>query len=82
MTPQECAAKIKAFRRQIGALQSDIDNIAHEHIADFHFCDYQASTFWDCEKSPIGMCVFSVRFDGMHRSLGDCRYCGEPTERK
>lgn len=70
---------------QIDALQSVIGEIAHEHIPDFHFLDYQASTFWECEKSPIGMCVFPVRFDthsGNPCSLGVCRYCGDPVERK
>ena len=78
--------KQEALRRQIQFHArvrehhaGEINRIAKMHIADFHFLDLQVSEFWTCDKSPIGMCVFTV--DEYGRKL-ECRYCGGPTERK
>lgn len=72
------AARIIEMQRQIDALRSDINRIAESHIDDFNFMSHRVSTFWDCEKSPIGMCVFELDREG--RTL-NCRYCGEPDDK-
>lgn len=68
--------------REMERLRFEIDNIAKEHIPDFHFLDYQVSTFWTCEKSPIGMCVFKREEIRGQLVPTECRYCGDPVERK
>lgn len=40
---------------------------------------YRVSTFWDCEKSPIGCCMYNHNEDRFHDS---CLFCGDPEERK
>lgn len=76
---KEIAATIKSIARRIEKDQQAIKDIAKEHIPDFHFLDYSVSTFWECKKSPIGMCVFNL---SDHGNRTDCRYCGQPVERK
>lgn len=63
-------------------IRSDIDRLAKEYIPDFHFLDFQVSTFWPCEKSPIGMCVFKREDIRGRLMLTTCRYCDQPVERK
>lgn len=79
MKPEECEKKIREHQWAIDGHMQDIRDIAKAHIDDFHFLDYEVSTFWDCEKSPIGMCVFKLNDMGRKTC---CRYCGGPTERK
>lgn len=59
-----------------------INSIARAYIPDFHFLDHAVSTFWTCDKSPIGMCVFLREEIGYQLVETECRYCAEPTERK
>jgi hypothetical protein len=56
-----------------------IDKLAAAHVKDFHFLDHKVSTFWDCDKSTIGMCVFKLDDWGRPTS---CIYCHGPVERK
>lgn len=70
---------ILSRQRAIECLRGEIDDLAKEYIPDFHFLDFAVSTFWECDGSPIGMCVF--RLDDSGRKMG-CRYCGGPVERK
>lgn len=81
MTPVQRAYhdQIEAFRFQIDMANGRISELARQAIPDFHFLDHQVSTFWTCEKSPIGFCVFLINDRGR---LEGCRYCGGPVERK
>lgn len=93
VTPEELAASlakskaviaskiIHSKQRQIDALNAEINSIAKGQIPDFHFLDHKVSTFWKCEKSPIGMCVWNLDEGGFHNGC-HCRYCGDPVERK
>lgn len=74
-------ALIRAKQRMIELIEHDIEELARTHIPDYHFLDYKVSTFWRCEKSPIGMCVWSRR-NGEFNNYCTCRYCGGPVERK
>ncbi len=77
----EDAKNIKAKQTQIDHLHFEIDQIAKSKIPDFHFLDYKVSTFWPCDKSPIGMCVWKLDQGRLHIDC-KCRYCGNPVERK
>ena len=59
-----------------------IGDIARENIPNFHFLTHKVSYFWNCEKSPIGWCVWNL--DESKGSTHDtiCRYCGRPDVRK
>ena len=79
MTPEECRQLIMEKRRQMDLLNFEIDEIAKQHIPDFHFLNHQVSTFWECIWSPIGVCVFNL---DDHGRCQHCRYCQNPVERK
>lgn len=70
---------IKSKNQQIDQLKNEINQIAFYAIPDFHFLDHRVSTFWKCEKSPIGYCVFFLDLNGREML---CRYCAGPKERK
>lgn len=78
-TPDSLGKLIRLKAREIDRLKSDIREIASHRIHDFHFLDYEVSTCWRCEQSPVGMCVFRLTDRG-HKTV--CRYCGKPPERK
>jgi len=73
------AIKIKRLKRESQDLLNKIENIVRKIIPDYHFLDFSVSTFWTCNKSPVGMCVFILDNVG-RRTI--CRYCEEPVERK
>lgn len=76
---EELAEEIKYRARQIDLLHYEIIKIAESAISDFHFLDHKVSTFWDCEESPIGMCIYEL---DIHGHAEQCRYCNMPEERK
>lgn len=78
---QEFRSAIKRQQRIAEAAERAIDDIAKAAIPDFHFLDHKVSTFWDCRKSPIGLCVWDISKHGFHVDC-HCYYCGNPVERK
>lgn len=80
--PEKVAEILQDIQRNIDSLEQKIHDIAELYIPDYHWMDYFVSTFWKCEQSPIGLCVFTR--DQMGNVLGDkgCRYYGDPLERK
>ena len=78
---KEIAKQIDDLRITIDSCNHQINEIARKHIPDFHFLDHKVSTFWDCDKSPIGMCVWNLD-EGRFNNNCHCRYCGGPVERK
>lgn len=80
---KEIQAAIERQRMIRDQATAEIDRIAKAHIPDFHFLDHRVSTFWKCDRSPIGWCVFNLRVDNGYRIIETtCRYCGGPVERK
>lgn len=79
MTSNESRSLIQEHRKQIDLLRSSIDAIAKETFPDFHFLDYRVSTFWECDDSPAGMCIFELND---HGAMTKCHFCGGPPERK
>lgn len=75
----EARATIQEKVRSIERLKTEIDDIAKGAISDFHFMSHRVSTFWTCDKSPIGVCVFRINDHGQIRG---CYFCGNPIERK
>lgn len=75
----EARRKINARQARIDLLNREIKDIAKQHIPDFHWLDYAVSTFWNCDESPIGVCLFILNERGRKTY---CRYCGGPVERK
>lgn len=78
-TRSRCRARLKEIYIEKMVLDGEASDIAKQHIPDYHFLDYRVSTFWTCDDSPIGMCVFKLNDNCQPTS---CRYCGGPTERK
>lgn len=76
---EEIANKIIQYQKNITEIEAKINRLAKEYIPDFHFMDHMVSTFWRCDKSPIGMCVFHLNTIGKPT---ECRYCYEPNIRK
>lgn len=82
-TQLDCQRRIQSLVSTIEASHAAIRAIAKEHIPEFHFLDHQVSTFWKCNDSPIGMCVFKIEQDSRGQyGPTTCAYCGGPTERK
>ena len=79
MNPEQAKAEIKRLNRVRQIAWGDIEVLARKLVPDYHFLDFRVSTFWSCEKSPVGMCVFKLTDLGRETV---CRYCGDPLERK
>ena len=77
--PIEIANKIRYLERKRGALLCEIEDLVKSVVEDYHFLDFRVSTFWTCEKSPMGMCVFSLDDHGQPIA---CRYCQGPPRRQ
>lgn len=73
--------RIIAERRIIDKANERINEYAAKVIPEFHFLNHQVSTFWECDKSPIGVCVWDISEKGFHIDC-TCYYCGDPVERK
>lgn len=74
-------SKIQGLQTLIDKANLEINNIAFDAIEDFHWLDSKVSTVWECEDSPIGMCVWALD-EGRFHSNCQCRYCNGPVERK
>ncbi len=83
MTPSQKIffGQIKNCQERIDGLYQLINDIAKTYISDFCWLDHKVSTLWECEESPIGMCVYNLN-EGVFNINCRCRYCGNPVERK
>lgn len=72
---------IIGYQRAIDCLEAAINEQAKARYKEFHFLDHKISTFWRCDKSPVGMCIFE-RCGPDYKHLGDCVFCLQPAERK
>ena len=74
--------RIQDIARQEYNLRGEVLSIARKLITNFSLTESEVSTFWTCDQSPIGMCVFK-KVDVMGEIImGECRYCHQPQERK
>ena len=71
-------SRIAEIKKQIQDLQFEMDEILDKYLGEdegqFHKVGY-----WDCDSSPIGVCVYHKLKD---QASDQCIYCGEPHERK
>jgi hypothetical protein len=72
-------------RREGAVVQEFFDQIdqykdkMQPHLRDqFRKNDLEVGT-WDCEPSPIGVCVYDLENDPI---CDHCLFCGDPDERK
>lgn len=72
---------IRAMQRTQESLQGEINRLAETAVPELHFLNHKVSTFWECEKSPIGLCVWDISERGFHIDC-ICCFCGGPVERK
>lgn len=79
MSTRNIAMRLRQIRQEIDLLRSEVNAIAEACIPDFSFLDHRVSLFWECDASPVGMCVFNLDENGR---TTECRYCGDPEERK
>ena len=70
--------RIGEIRREITELQLEREMILDHYLGEGEGQDHRVGV-WNCEKSPIGVCVYH-RFKD--RASDQCIYCGEPHERK
>ena len=76
-----------ALRRIIIDAGKEIDEINHEIEAIYEkyipegssAWEYRIGTFWECDSSPFGLCMYHQMFDPC---WDNCIFCGEPHERK
>jgi hypothetical protein len=68
----------RTHREKIRTCGIKINRIHSQFLEDNNFNEHYISDFWDCKKSPVGMCVFKCEESGDDF----CEYCGEPEERK
>ena len=80
-TPDEYRKRIDRQLEKITDAEMVITSIAETAIPSYHFLNHKVSTFWDCEKSPVGKCVWDISEKGFHNDC-HCYYCGQPVERK
>ena len=85
--PNEIREKIKQLEGQKREIDYLIGLLIKPHVPDdvknvsagLVYSWYPVSTFWDCEKSPIGCCMYNHNEDRVHDT---CLFCREPEERK
>ncbi len=75
MTHKELCKKIQRKRLE---LKWEIDSILDEHLGEGEG-QWHIVGGWDCEKSPIGLCIYNPFKDPAKDS---CIFCGGPHERK
>lgn len=71
----ELRSRMKGMQEASNNIIHYMATIAKLHIPDWHFMNWTMFPLWDCDESPIGVCVFSIK-------THHCRYCNEPDERK
>lgn len=73
--------RLEDLQQQIDLLKAKIDEILRPVIGDDKWFShhYVCPAGWNCEKSPVGWCVYNDDVDRIH---DNCIYCGQAHERK
>jgi len=74
------AHEIRALQTGIQACHASIYRYAALFIPDLHFMTHKIDPLYNCEDSPIGLCVFSIEMET--GEVGNCVYCEQPRERE
>lgn len=70
--------RIEEIRHEIAELQLEREIILDRYLGEGAGMEHKVG-IWDCEKSPVGVCVYH-RHNDPHSE--QCIYCGQPQERK
>lgn len=70
--------KIADIKRQRLELRKQQEEILDKYLGEGEGQWYHVGE-WECEKSPIGLCIYHYLDD---RALDHCIFCGNPNERK
>jgi hypothetical protein len=75
MTDKEQILKLEEKRYEcLHSIHLILDKHLGEDEGQWHWVSE-----WDCDKSPVGLCVYNPFED---RAKDFCIYCGNPNERK
>lgn len=69
--------KIEKLNEEKYRIELEIEEVVKSAIPGFGM--WNTIGTWDCENSPIGVCVYNHIEDP---ALDDCLFCGGPDERK
>ena len=79
-------AKPSYYRKRVRALEAvkeemdiAIRNILRDVMDGDISVDHVVSPQWDCDESPVGLCVYDTYRD---QAKDQCIFCGDPLERK
>lgn len=75
-----CKNDIRGMLEAISEAHSEIHSVLDRFVGEGEGQWFTVGEgFWECEKSPVGICVYHKIHDRAHDS---CIFCGEPEERK
>jgi len=66
---------IRSKQTEISRLRREVDSCAKSVIPDFNPVFHFVGEFWDCDKSPCGVCVFD-------KETRACLFCSGGVDRK
>ena len=69
--------EISKKRFNMFVIKGEIHALAKSAMPEYDF--FHEIGEWDCDKSPLGLCVYDKVNDP---ALDDCIFCHEPHERK
>ena len=72
------ASLIRDRQKQLAVIDYEIDQIAEKHFEDYSPFIHLIGR-WECEKSPLGLCVYDREKDP---ASDGCIFCKNPHERK
>lgn len=81
-TVQTRKERIENLYNNISTLQAELKEIVRPYVEkdeDMWFIDFICIPHWDCEKSPVGWCVYNKEKDA---AWDNCIFCGLAYERK
>jgi hypothetical protein len=74
----EFRERIQVQKDIIRDAELNIEKIIAPFVEEFAWV-YRVPNIWDCEKSPIGTCIYNKFEDP---AMDGCIFCHEPYERK
>ena len=74
----EIAQQIKEIRKKQENLEIDLSKLVRTVYPDYKSM-WETVGYWECEESPIGLCIYNHMED---KPLDDCLFCHQPHERK
>lgn len=75
------ASRIKGVLEKLMKARKEVDEEIRGIVAGVcqQSSNFLVTSYWDCDKSPTGLCVYDELDDPAH---DHCIWCGAPEERK